>query len=506
MMDRFDLLGPLPAERSTTVLEASAGTGKTFALAGLATRYVAEGVATLDQMLLITFGRAATQELRDRVRRQIVDAVAAFDDPELAKDEVVAHLLEGTPEQLKDRRQNLRDALASFDAATIATTHQFCQLVLRSLGVAGDTDSGVTLVESLDELVAEIVDDLYLRHFGRERDDPLLAYADALKLAREVVNKPATELRPKDPDPDSRAAVCVGFAKDVLAELDIRKRRRGILGYDDLLGRLADALDADESPAQVRMHQRWPIVMVDEFQDTDPVQWKVIDRAFTGRSTLILIGDPKQAIYAFRGGDIVTYLTAAETAGVRKTLGKNWRSDGALVDRLQAVLGGAELGDPRIIVHKVEAHNVGSRLAGAPCDDPFRLRVVRRETLGRSGTRVVAIADLRTHIPNDLAADIGELLTSGATFDSDPLEARHVAVIVENHRDARACYGALCDAGIPAVYTGDSDIFNSEAAEDWLVLAGGVRSAAPSPAWSAPPRRRCSSARRPRRSPRVVTG
>lgn len=471
MMDRFDLLGPLPAERSTTVLEASAGTGKTFALAGLATRYVAEGVATLDQMLLITFGRAATQELRDRVRRQIVDALAAFDDPGLVGDnQVVAHLLDGTPGQLEDRRQNLRDALASFDAATIATTHQFCQLVLRSLGVAGDTDSGVTLVESLDELVAEIVDDLYLRHFGRERDDPLLAYADSLRLAREVVNKPATELRPKDPDPDSRAAVCVRFAEDVLAEMDIRKRRRGILGYDDLLGRLADALDTDESPAQVRMHQRWPIVMVDEFQDTDPVQWKVIDRAFTGRSTLILIGDPKQAIYAFRGGDIVTYLTAAETAGVRKTLGENWRSDGALVDRLQAVLGGAELGDPRIIVHKVDARNAGSRLADAPSNDAFRLRVVRRETMGRSGTRVPAIADLRTHIPNDLAADIGELLTSGATFDGDPLEARHVAVIVENHRDARACYGALCAAGIPAVYTGDSDIFNSEAAEDWLCL------------------------------------
>ena len=97
--------------------------------------------------------------------------------------------------------ERLRDALAAFDAATIATTHQFCQLVLRSLGVAGDTDAGVTLVESLDELVNEIVDDLYLRHFGRERDDPLLAYADALRLAREVVNKPATELRPKDPAP-----------------------------------------------------------------------------------------------------------------------------------------------------------------------------------------------------------------------------------------------------------------------------------------------------------------
>ena len=79
-MERFDLLGPLPAARSTTVLEASAGTGKTFALAGLVTRYLAEGRATLDQMLLITFGRAASQELRERVRCQIVDAVVAFDD------------------------------------------------------------------------------------------------------------------------------------------------------------------------------------------------------------------------------------------------------------------------------------------------------------------------------------------------------------------------------------------------------------------------------------------
>ena len=95
-MDRFDLLGPLPAARSTTVLEASAGTGKTFALAGLVTRYVAEGAATLDQMLLITFGRAASQELRDGCARQIVDAVAAFDDPSPVGDnELVAHLLDG---------------------------------------------------------------------------------------------------------------------------------------------------------------------------------------------------------------------------------------------------------------------------------------------------------------------------------------------------------------------------------------------------------------------------
>jgi exodeoxyribonuclease V beta subunit len=487
-MERFDLEGPLPAAASTTVLEASAGTGKTFALAGLVTRYVADGVATLDQMLLITFGRAASQELRDRVRRQMAHAAAAFDDPSLVGDNgLVAHLMKGTDEERAERRRRLRDALAGFDAATIATTHQFCQLVLRSLGVAGDSDSRVTLVESLTDLVTEVVDDLYLAHFGSQRDDPELTYPDALRLARDVVANPGTELRPLDPPPESRAAVCIRFANHVLAELETRKRRLGIMGYDDLLTRLAEALDAEDSPARLRMHRRWPIVMVDEFQDTDPVQWQVIDRAFSGRSTVILIGDPKQAIYAFRGGDIVTYLSAAETAGAKKTLGTNWRSDSVLVDRLQAVLRGAELGDPAIVVHDVEAANQGSRLAGAPSDEPFRLRVVERGTFGRSGTQNVAIGDIRQHIGKDLANDIGALLSSGATFCGEPVRAGDVAVIVETHKDARVCQLALGRAGIASVYTGDSDIFASEAADDWLTLleafdqphrAGVVRAAA----------------------------
>ena len=468
---RFNLLGPLPTPNSTTVLEASAGTGKTFALAALVTRYIAEGKATLDQMLLITFSRAATQELRDRVRRQIALAAAAFDNRDLVGDnQVVAQLLQGSPEELARRRTNLIDALAGFDAATIATVHQFCRLVLTSLGVAGDTDSGVELVESLDELISEIVDDLYLARFGRDRDEPAISYRHARTLARAVAGNPATELRPREPEPGTAAAACVDFANAVLAELDIRKRRRGILGYDDLLTRLADTLASEDSPARLRMSRRWPIVMVDEFQDTDPVQWAVIDRAFSGASTVVLIGDPKQAIYAFRGGDIVTYLQAAETAGEKQTLGENWRSDAALVTRLQAVLRGAELGDPRIVVRDVEAHHPGTRLAGAPHNDPFRLRVVTREKFGRSGTKTIPIGDLRDFIPRDLAADIGALLASGATFAGEKVRERDIAVIVEKHKDARACFQALAQAGIPAVYTGDSDIFASDACDDWLAL------------------------------------
>jgi len=469
-MDRFNLLGPLPKEGSTSVLEASAGTGKTFALAGLVTRYLAETDTTLDDMLLITFNRAASRELRERVRSQIFEAAAALEDRVPPGNELVEHLMRGSHGERALRRTRLRDALANFDAATIATTHEFCGSVLRSLGVAGDTASDVKLQESLDDLVTEIVDDLYLAQFGRQEDDPLLTYEQALTLARKVVNDPCAQWRPLDPDPDSEAGVRRRFATDVVDELERRKRRLRILGFDDLLTRLAKALEAQDSPARSRMRGRWQIVLVDEFQDTDPIQWRVLERAFSGHSTLILIGDPKQAIYGFRGGDIHTYLKAVHAANGRYTLGVNWRSDRALVDSLQTVLRGAALGHREIVVHDIAAHHDGHRLAGAPHNAPFRLRVVKRLTLGYDGTDTVPIDRLRSHIPADLAADIGALLANGATYDGRPVGAGDVAVIVERHKDARACRDALAKAGIQAVYTGDTEVFESHAAKDWLCL------------------------------------
>ena len=470
-MQRFDLLGDLPGPRTTTVLEASAGTGKTFALAGLVTRYLAEGIATLDKMLLITFSKAASRELRERVRGQIVQAAAALEERPTEMTDLVEHLLEGTSEERQQRLARLRDALSGFDAATIATTHEFCGLVLKSLGVAGDTDSGVTLVESLDDLVVEIVDDIYLADFAQRDDDPPMTYKDALALARAVVGDPCAELRPQDPQPDTEAAARLAFSAKVVTALEHRKRRMGILGYDDLLSRLANALEGEQSPARERMRQRWPIVMVDEFQDTDSVQWLVIDRAFSGHSTVILIGDPKQAIYAFRGGDIVTYLEAADTAKDRRlTLGVNWRSDKVLVDSLHAVWGNAELGHPDIVVRQIDAHQQGHRLSGAPHNDPFRLRVIGRNRFGVDQDRTIAIKQLRPYIAEDLAADISALLASGAMFDGKPVTAGDIAVIVEKGDDARPCRDALAAIGIPVIYTGDTDVFDSGAAADWLAL------------------------------------
>jgi exodeoxyribonuclease V beta subunit len=485
-MEHFDLAGELPT--GTTLLEASAGTGKTFTVAALVTRYVAEGDATLDQLLVITFGRAASQELRERVREQLVQAERALADPSSADrtHPVLAALLAADPEEVALRHRRLRGALASFDAATIATTHQFCQTVLRSLGVAGDTDTGATLVESLDELVEEVVDDIYLRRFGGLKASPPFGRAAALALAATAVGDAHASLAPAA-DPESDGGQRVVFAHEVRREVDRRKRRLGILSYDDLLGRLAEALERDDAPARERMRQRWKIVLVDEFQDTDPKQWQVLDRAFSGHATMVLIGDPKQAIYAFRGGDVVTYLAASESATARATLGTNRRSDAALVERLQVVLRGAALGDPRIVVRPVTADHAGTRLVGAPSPAPFRIRHVRRAGRRLVKGNVIQVDAARDHIAHDCAADIAALLASDATWDGAPIAAGHVAVLVGEWSQAELVRRALTERGVPAVVGGGTRLLTSPAGDEWLCLlealeqphrAGRVRAAA----------------------------
>src|SRR6185436_18022780 len=100
----------------------------------------------------------------------------------------------------------------------------------------------------------------------------------------------------------------------------------------------------------------------------------VLDRAFSGHATMVLIGDPKQAIYAFRGGDVTTYLQTAETAATRQTLSVNWRSDAPLLASLQELLRGAALGDHSMVVRDVEVHHEDSRLKNA--GPPFRVKVL----------------------------------------------------------------------------------------------------------------------------------
>ncbi len=492
-MTQFNIRHPLPT--GTTVLEASAGTGKTYTVAALVTRYVAEGHTTIERMLVVTFGRVASQELRERVREQLVEVERGLADPAAARgsddDQLLQLLAEADDAEVAMRRRRVATALAQFDTATIATTHQFCQQVLIGLGVAGDSEPGATLVENLDELVVEVVDDLYVRGFARPgADEPIFNRAGAQQLGREAVRDPQARLEPADAEAGSPADIRRRFAHAVRLEVDRRKRRRGLLGYDDLLSRLAGTLEPAGAAARDRMRSRWSVVLVDEFQDTDPVQWDVLRLAFAGYATLILIGDPKQAIYAFRGGDVFTYLVAARTAGTRSTLADNWRSDAPLVAALESLMGGAELGDPEIVVRPVRARHTGSRLTGAPSPAPLRLRVVRRDQVGVGARAKIDMRTVRSLVSRDLASDIAALLAAQPKFGERNLLAGDVAVLVGTHDQSALVREALAAVRVPSVIAGAGSVYATPAAEDWLVLlealeqphrSGRVRAAALTP-------------------------
>jgi exodeoxyribonuclease V beta subunit len=499
----FDVCGPLPS--GVTVLEASAGTGKTYTIAALTARYVADGTP-LERLLLITFTRMATGELRDRVRERLVGCehqlsriLAGAPDP--GTDEVVTLLAAGDPAQVEIRRDRLARAVADFDAATIATTHGFCQEVLAELGTVGDLDPDTEFAEDVSDLLEEALDDLFVRRFYR-REAARFSRAEALEIARAAVNSPMAELEPRAEPEHSTAAMRYRLACAARREVEQRKRRQNTMTYDDLLTRLRDTLQGENAAeARWRLRARFDVVLVDEFQDTDPIQWQILDRAFVVEGvTLVLVADPKQAIYAFRGADVYAYLKAAEVAGARATLRENRRSDQDLLDAYDALFEDARLGHPGIPYREVRAtpaHRT-PRLTGTPSAAALRVRVVGRDEPGIEQTYngFASVTSARAHIARDLAADVVRLLSSRAEIEHrapdatptkrEPICPRHVAVLVRRHVDAGQVRDALHDARVPAVINGGGSVFATASAREWLALLEAVeRPASPARARTA---------------------
>ncbi|WP_211229303.1 UvrD-helicase domain-containing protein [Nakamurella lactea] len=469
---------------STVVLEASAGTGKTYTIASLTARYLAEGKVRLEDMMLVTFGRMATQELRDRVRGRLVEIERQLADPAVAAgsdDEVVALLADADPGEVAQRRKRLATALAAFDEATIATTHSFCQRMLAGLGIAADNEPNTGLLENSIELLRQVVDDEYLRRYA-DRDAPPFDQATALRLAADAVGIPQARLEPVEAPADTPAGERVAFAAGVRTAFDLRKRGRRVMDFDDLQTRLAEALEhpVRGEAARATLRSAYQVVLVDEFQDTDPVQWKILQAAFHTHSTLVLIGDPKQAIYAFRGADVFTYLAAVDAAGAQQTLGTNWRSDAPLVRALDHLWGGLTLGDPRIRVHTIEARHAGSRLQvpGGRAGEslaPLRIRRLRRWQADQSAGGKCIAKSARAVVATDLAAEVVQLLGSGATIESKDGPPRDIspgdiAVLVHQNDQGVLIRDALRKLGVPVVLTGNASVFDSDAARHWSTL------------------------------------
>jgi len=483
----FDLCGPLPS--GVTVLEASAGTGKTYTIAALATRYVAEGTP-LDRLLLITFTRMATGELRDRVRERLVGCEQQLSRilagaPDTGADPVVTLLASGDAADVALRRDRLARAVADFDAATIATTHGFCQEVLAELSTVGDLDLQTAFVEDVSDLLEQALDDLYVRRFG-PRGGARFTRAEALQIARAAVFNPMAKLEPVGEPEDSTASMRYRLARVVRDELEQRKRRLAVMTYDDLLTRLNTILDGPNGPAaKERLRTRYDVVLVDEFQDTDPIQWQILHRAFGAEGvTLVLVADPKQAIYAFRGADVYAYLVAAATADAHATLLVNRRSDQPLLDAFDALFADARLGHEDIVYREVRAAPAHQtpRLHGAPTDAALRVRIVHRDepSIEQTNYGYARAPSARGHVARDLAADVVRLLASDASLEhrapdggptgTEPICPRHVAVLVRTHANADLICEQLAAARVPAVVNGGGNVFATTTALSWLRL------------------------------------
>ena len=300
------------------------------------------GRRPLDEMLVVTFGRAASQELRERVREPARRGRARARRPRgrgraerpgrrLLADRVRRRAAERAPAAAAPTRS------PTSTRATIATTHQFCQLVLRSLGVAGDTDAGAELVEDLDDL----------RRRGRRRPlpapvrrrrttpPPFDARRGAAARPRGGRRPAGRARRPTTPTDGTSPAGAWRSRGASATRSTAASAGSACSSYDDLLSRLADAARRRRRTRPGSgCGSRWQVVLVDEFQDTDPVQWEVLDRAFSGARDAGADRRPEAGDLRLpRRRRRRPTSRPRDTADRPATLATNWRSDAALSTR-----------------------------------------------------------------------------------------------------------------------------------------------------------------------------
>ena len=589
---------PLTGER---LIEASAGTGKTFTIAALYLRLLLglggeaayPRAISVEELLVVTFTEAATEELRGRIRSNIHELRIACLRGESDNPLYSALLAEIADKD--DAAKTLLLAERQMDEAAVFTIHGFCQRMLSLNAFESGMLFEQQLIEDESRLryqacadfwrrhcypltrdIAAVIHDVWkgprdlLKSLDRwlqgeapqlksppapnetlaERHQQIIARIDSLKqqwreqvgeiegvlensgLDRrkfnrgnqgkwmEKVNAWAQEETLSYQLPDALEKFAQSFLLErtkaggeppvhplfsavesllassltltdlVLARamVEIRdavareKRRRGELGFDDMLSRLDEALrgDSGETLASA-IRQRFPVAMIDEFQDTDPQQYRIFRRIWRRQpeTALLLIGDPKQAIYAFRGADIFTYMKARGDVAAHYTLDTNWRSSPGMVGSVNRLFS---LSDNPFMFHeipflpvKAAAKNKGLRFTVDAADVPaMNVWLMPGDTVG-SGDYQTFMAQLcATQIRDWLSA--GQrgraLLWRGET--SRPVQASDITVLVRNRLEAAQVREALQTLGIPSVYLSNRDsVFETLEAQEllWLLQA-----------------------------------
>lgn len=262
--------------------------------------------------------------------------------------------------------------------------------------------------------------------------------------------------------------------------LAYKKRQHNFQSFDDLLTNLNIALQGDAGPwlAQ-RIHQKYPVALIDEFQDTDPVQYKIFHRIYeeAENPALFFIGDPKQAIYSFRGADIFTYMSARRDALQQYTLETNWRSDGALVKAINTLF--TRVPHPFIFeeIHfqPVKVPDEKPRLDIADAfNAPLQIWFISRTQANCEPTKTISKKWAGPNIALAVGYEIAHLLHLAQKNQAylkekgrnKPLEAGDIAILVRTNKQAQFMQRTLTQLRIPSVlYSGESLFISHEVME-----------------------------------------
>ena len=480
------------------LIEANAGTGKTYAITTLYLRLLLERRLTVGRILAVTFTNAATAELRRKVRARIADMLAALRG-EPSDDDTVRALAAGrhAAGMAAADCAHLTAALYEFDDAAICTIHGFCQRVLQEHAFESGVAFDLELVGDERLLIDELARDFWtrelydappalLRSLGRAAKPEALAL-----LARKAAAIPDLRVLPERPAGDPAAALASGgdpaaalrertlqLQIDLVAhtrdELRHRKAATDSQSFDDLLQRLDEALHGDGAEALAgKIRDRFPVALIDEFQDTDPVQYRIFERIYRDpAAALFLIGDPKQAIYGFRGADVFAYARARRRLATHLyTLGVNRRSSPSLVRAVNTLFGAAReqfvLPDIPFSASSA-APDARDALGGAAAGRaPLRMLFVRRDGRALSGPahQMNRAFEGLAWFHAAMAAEITQMLNSKTCIDGDRVQPGDVAVLCGTNLQSAALQAQLSALGVPTVMYGETSVFETCEAE-----------------------------------------
>jgi exodeoxyribonuclease V beta subunit len=578
------------------LIEAGAGTGKTYAITGLFLRLIVEQGTGIERILVVTYTKAATEELKGRIRRRLLAARAFLSGDAAAGSDLLIEAL--VRKGLAPRRalQRIQDALVDFDRAAIFTIHGFCQRVLHHFAFETGHLFEAELVQDALPMIQEVADDFWRRYISRAPAElahhamarlkgpegltalfqhcrptgihlipgavkpALTAIGPWRHAAGQVVQQwpavrsevigllaseglkagaygkcephkpPAQDARqcaislladamdqwdgeypffdefqkfcqpflnerikknhtaPKHPffDLCEHAFVCrtemdaqlsaylrylkVKFVQQAGHRLHQKKNRQNILFFDDLLIQVHNALQSERRAALVAaIRMQYHAALVDEFQDTDPLQYAIFAKLFTGeRPLLFMIGDPKQAIYSFRGADLYSYLTAKEHAGSQHTLLRNWRSTPDLIKALNTLFcnHAHPFGFEKIPFEPAVAAN-----PAVPLEAPsFRLWYIPRSVQDDSSRPIPQDAAL----PRIVAAVADEIVRLLSVPAHNALAPEAIAVLTRTHRQAKMVKEALAHRRVPAVLHSAGRVFDTHEADELMRVMGAL--------------------------------